>query len=283
MSASHVRPSVLQIGANSHSTSTAFVHDPVPRLIANGWRAVLVEPQPDAAVALRHHYAGREDQVRVVEAAFCPSATARAMPLYFVNATKTLGANESDVRCVGDAIFGTASFSKAQVLRHQRWYRFTPSQCMACARRLGRPLPPTCMRRVYTDNLDVLTVPCASPEQLLASASSRTSSSRGIDALIVDVEGEDDRVVNRYLDLLAGAVPPPVVVYEHVHLGDARNAALRVRLRGAGMRPFNWASMRSPPARSMPPATWNHLRRVLRGSERDNAVWVRIDQAPGVS
>ena len=131
--------SVLQVGANAHSKAVAFSHDPVPRLIARGFSAVLVEPQPFAAESLRKAYA-HNSLVRVVQAAFCPDASATTVPLWFINGTKNLGSNESDVRCAGAAISGTASFSRAHVMQHQRFYKFTPSRCANCARELGRAL-----------------------------------------------------------------------------------------------------------------------------------------------
>ena len=273
--------SVLQVGANAHSKAVAFSHDPVPRLIARGFSAVLVEPQPFAAESLRKAYA-HNSLVRVVQAAFCPDASATTVPLWFINGTKNLGSNESDVRCAGAAISGTASFSRAHVMQHQRFYKFTPSQCANCARELGRALPPTCMRQLYSANLEVANVPCARPEHILPTARAISSSSSGgggggsnmVDVLVVDVEGEDDRVVARYLEL-AGGVPPYVLVYEHVHLRKPRKAALVARLERAGMRPYVHAAMREPPAHELPARAWSMLRHHLaRVSPKDNTVWV---------
>ena len=272
-------PIVLQVGANSHSDDAAFAHDPVPRLIARvGWGAILVEPQPEAAASLRDRYRSKAPRVAVVEAAFCPDAAARSVPLYFINGTRTLGSNESDVRCVGKAISGTASFSKPHVLQHQRWYRFTPSQCATCSKLLGRALPPTCMRRVYLDNLEVANVPCAAVHQLLPSntTSAAAGSRVGADVVVVDVEGEDDKVVGRYLDLVAP--PPSVLVYEHAHLRTPRRAALASRLRAAGMVPYRAAETKAPPGSLAGLRThhWTAMRRVLaRVNTNDNAVWVR--------
>ena len=138
------------------------------------------------------------------------------IPLYFINGSRTLGANESDVRCLGDVVSGTASFSKALVMAHQRFYRYTPSQCASCATRLGRQLPPTCMRRVYADNLDVLQVRCAHAGQLFgvnATGVDRQAPPGSVSLLVVDAEGEDDRVVARMLAILGGEAPS-VLVYE---------------------------------------------------------------------
>ena len=305
-------PLVLQIGANSHSEDFAFAHDPVPRLIAKGWSAILIEPQPTAASALRAKYASNV-QISVVQAAFCPDATARLVPLYFINGTKSLGANESDIRCVGEAILGTASFSRSHVLQFQRWYRYTPSQCAKCAKRLGRPLPPTCMRQLYTANLDVADVPCARPEQIVATSgggSGGSSSSGGsggnsgsgrggredelhshrrpADAVIVDVEGEDDHVVLRYLELTAALGRPSVLVYEHAHLRSNRRSALESLLQLAGMTPYRHAEMKQPPpGRLQEPSErrhWATMRHILaRVNTHDNAVWVRAAALGGAA
>lgn len=200
----------------------------------------------------------------------CQDGATSSVPLYFINGSKTLGANESDVRCLGDAISGTASFTKNLILGHQRFYKFTPSQCEKCAARLGRPLPMTCMKRVYTDNLDVINVPCARSADLLG----------GPDAaqlVVVDAEGEDDHVVARLLDIGRG-VPPPVLIYEQSHLRPARRAALAQRLRDVGMRTYNRTAHRMPPRSgsvSLSPSSWTQIRHVLaRIDARDNAGWV---------
>ena len=268
-------PGLLQIGANSHSQSMAFDHDPVPWLIARGWAATLVEPQPDAVAKLQSRYQGNTG-VRVVQAAVCADATTESMPLYFINGSRTLGSNESDARCLGDAVAGTASFSKQHVLSHQRFYRFTPSQCAACAARLGRALPPTCMKRAYADNLDVLQVPCAPAAQVLKPLGDGGGSSR-VALIVIDAEGEDDHVAMRLLEMRLGQ-PPAVLVYEHSHLRPSRHAALKTKLRDAGMRPYNrsGAALRlGEDAPAMPAASWAQLRRALvRVEARDNSVWL---------
>ena len=292
--------------------SAAFAHDPVPWLISHGWSATLVEPQPSPAASLRRRY-GSHALVRIVQAAVCPDGAMAAVPLFFVNGSRTLGANESDIRCLGDVVSGTASFSKAHVVAHQRFYRFTPSQCMGCSERLGRPLPPTCMKRVYTDNLDMISVPCAQPDQMplggrggaSASAAAIRSAHRRPHArasadgsgdsslaaaaprarerlasaslVVVDAEGEDDRVVGRLLEM-AGGVPPPVLVYEQAHLRSSRRAALASRLRAAGLAVYNRTRARTPPG-GLGPTTWSQLRHALaRLDSRDNALWVARPQ-----
>lgn len=269
-------PHVVQVGANAHSGAAAFAHDPVPYLITKGgWRATLVEPQPAAAAALRASYEANKD-VDVLQAAFCADASMSSAPLYFINGSKTLGANESDVRCEpGGAISGTASFSKAQVLQHQRFYRFTPSQCSACAARLGRPLPPTCMKRIYTDNLDTLDVRCVRTSDLTA------AHQRTIDALVVDAEGQDAVVVTRVLDDHRAALeaPPTVIVYEHVHLKAASRTRLGTRLVAAGLSPYRARAPNVFPEG----LAWQSLRHVLkRVNTLDNSVWVVNKSAEAV-
>ena len=274
-------PTVLQIGANAHSADAAFAHDPVPWLIGHGWAATLVEPQPGPARSLRKRYTGNPS-VRVVQGAFCPDSASSTVPLYFVNGSKTLGANESDIRCLGEkgAVSGTASFSRALVAGNQRFYRFTPSQCANCAKMLGRPLPPTCMRRVYADNLDVVNVSCVRQATELfdsgAAASSESSSAR-ISLAVIDCEGEDDHVVGRLLEMISGQ-PPEVLVYEQSHLKGHRRSTLASKLRALGMTTYNRSTMKQPPAGSaLSQASWGHLRHVLNrmDTSRDNAAWTR--------
>lgn len=277
-------PTLLQIGANSHGDSPGFLHDPAPKLISKHWAAVLVEPQPSAAMALRHRYEGNR-RVRVVQAALCPDGSPASMVLHFINGSRTLGANESDVRCMfDDAISGTASFSRAHVVAHQRWYRKTPSQCARCSEKLGRPLPPTCLRRVYTDNLDSIDVPCASAAQLLPDSGSNHQSTdsaqhvstRAADFVVVDTEGADDMVISRYLQLAPR--PPALLVFERTFIPGRRWKALSTLLRAAGLQPYNRTAMRKVPRGSeLRLADWRMLRAVIslgsRDFLRDNSVW----------
>lgn len=283
---------VLQIGANGHTKGiAAFHHDPVPFLIKRGWSATLVEPQPRLANRLRQNYAAMNSTVGVVQAAVCPEAMALSVPLYFVNGSRTLGANESDIRCLGDDVSsGTASFSRGLVLSHQRHYRFTPSQCALCAAALGRPLPPNCMRRVYEANLDVMHVPCARAADVLptgdgggdgssaaAGIIAAATARRRLTVLVVDAEGEDDHVVVRLLDMMGSSGPPTVIIYEQVHMRAARRAALAKRLRESGMRIYNRTAMRTPPrgrAAELSAVRWNQLRSVLSRTGPDNAAWI---------
>ena len=81
---------MLQIGANSHSEDFAFAHDPVPRLIAKGWSAILIDTAHCGIAMKNMHQASRWRMSRQ----FCPDVTARLVPLLFINGTKSLGANE---------------------------------------------------------------------------------------------------------------------------------------------------------------------------------------------
>ena len=94
---------VLQVGANVRSELAIFGHDPVPRLIARGWAAILMEPQPALADALRLHYS-EYSRVTIVPEAFCADGSTASAALWYINATATLGSNESDARCIGNAI-----------------------------------------------------------------------------------------------------------------------------------------------------------------------------------
>ena len=84
---------LVQIGAHRHEGG----HDPSPSLIQSGWSAILFEPQPDAAAALRDKYRANP-RVRVIEAAVCTNATQQSARLWSLNMTRNLGSNVSDVR-----------------------------------------------------------------------------------------------------------------------------------------------------------------------------------------
>ena len=264
--------SVLQIGANSHGADIAFSHDPVPTLIRQGWRATLVEPQPVAAGKLRAAYAATNGRVRVLEAAFCSEPGVSSVPLYFINGSRTLGSNESDIRCIGGdgAISGTASFSRQHVMAHQRFYKFTPSQCRSCAARLGRPLPPTCMRRVYADNLQMLDVRCVRTEDVAPDA-------RSPDAVVIDAEGQDGKIVLRLLDDFRthGARMPFVIVYEHAHLRAGHKQQLAASLQALGFSPYR--SGKAARGSALPNGmAWTAMRHALnRVNAVENSLWVR--------
>ena len=189
---------------------------------------------------------------------------------FHINTTpKSFGANHSDVRCLGDlgAISGTASLTRRQVLTHQRHYKYTPSQCAACAQRLGHPLPPTCMARVYLDNVENASVPCM---QL-----SRLSISRPTDVLVIDAEGHDAGIVMRFLDELMGSALPHALVYEHAHLRGTTRSMLAKRLSAAGM--VRAGELRRPSKR-LPSHGWTALRHALALVDgKDNSVWVLND------
>lgn len=261
---------ILQVGANSHGASFAHAHDPVPYLISHGWAATLIEPQPQAAAALRERYGGNS-AVAVRAEAVCTTDDAEYTTLWLINTTKTIGSNHSDARCLGDlaAISGTASLSRKQVLQYQRFYRFTPSQCAACSQRLGRPLPPSCMSRVYLDNLENVSVPCVPL---------RAASEWAADVLVVDAEGHDADVVARYLEVVK-ATPPRALVYEHAHLRGTIRLQLAHRLSAAGMVRHDTGRHRST-RRGQQPWGWAALRHVLaRVDVKDNSVWVLNDTA----
>jgi hypothetical protein len=264
-------PTVLQIGANYHGGSRSHMHDPVPILIEHGWSATLIEPQAAAVAALHDKYRGNP-AVEVRQEAVCAEAEDASVTLWFVNTSHALGSNHSDPRCLGDlgAIQGTASVTRKLVLQNQRFYRYTPSQCKACAARLQRPLPPNCMSRVYLDNLQNSSVPC-----------SRLASLRTADVLIVDAEGLDAVVVRRYLQV--ASKPPSALVYEHAHLPGSTRLALAAHLKALGMERFTatmakarWPTFRrwSHQRQKLGPR-WDILRRVLlRVEARDNSVWL---------
>ena len=262
---------VVQVGANTHSASYAFSHDPVPYMISHGWSATLIEPQPQHVAKLRERYSSNS-AVAVRAEAVCTDMTQTSTTLWYINTTsKSFGANHSDVRCLGDlgAISGTASLTRRQVLTHQRHYKYTPSQCAACAQRLGHPLPPTCMARVYLDNVENASVPCMQLSTL--------SIAHPTDVLVVDAEGHDADIVMRFLDELMGSALPHALVYEHAHLRGTTRSMLAKRLSAAGM--VRAGDLRRPSKR-LPSHGWTALRHALALVDgKDNSVWVLNDSA----
>ena len=157
---------VVQVGAHDHHRGS---NDIVPQLIKRGWRALLVEPQPNNIAKLQTLYAHVTERVRVAEAAICANETQPSITLYHMNGTATLGSNHSDIRCLGRDTFVTAieSLNRAHVQRFQGQYYLTPKQCRKCSLRLKRPLPPNCMRHVFNHNIKERVVRCVSVVDLI--------------------------------------------------------------------------------------------------------------------
>lgn len=215
---------VLQVGANDHS----FADDTVVRLaMAAGWDAVLLEPTPAQYGRLAARYAG-EPRVHLVREAVCPgtrsSCPAKRLPIWTVdttNATGNWGSAHADVRCLSsmygmadhEQVSGYASLSRQHVLEHEYLYQFNGAGCARCAARLGRSLPPDCMKDVLRANLVQRTVACACLARLLRDAAER---GKRVRMLVVDAEGFDATVLAEYP---LETHPPARIILETTHAG----------------------------------------------------------------
>ena len=288
---------VVQVGANTHrDTCVRNCHDPTPRLIEMGWSALLFEPLPSAAALLRSKYASRHTMVRVMPAAVCPNASSTDVRFWTVDPNGNATGNESDVRCLGrDYLDGQiASTSKKQVLGAGLAAKFTPTQCLRCSRKLGRVMPPTCLKRAISDNLVSFSVPCLRIAETLSSlgAVGGSGGSGGGGGgggggsewrrpapphlLVIDAEGFDSHVAANYFT--SGMSAPGVVIYEQTHLKGSQRAKMHAMLRMAGMTPYNKSrfafdvgSRGAPdPMRELVGLLWPPMQRIF----HENAVWV---------
>ena len=197
---------------------------------------MLVEPQPWAAKRLRMRYAARGERVRVLQAAICPAGVTSTVTMHTINGSNIAmhGTNHSDPRCLNDEMrFEVASLSRRFVAGFQQGFRRTPYQCRQCAKRIGRALPETCMRRVIRDNMVSFTVPCASFKNSSHAAAFGTPPH----VLFVDAEGYDDIILQQYFD--EGLEAPPLLVYERSHLSQLKRARLAELLRQRGMEQWD--------------------------------------------
>eukprot|EP00966_Prymnesium_polylepis_P018944 436528-Prymnesium_polylepis.1 len=227
-------PLLLQVGAHRHQEvhdSHNTIHDPVIRLIQQGFQAVLIEPLPYAARELRQKYGGNP-RVRVVEAAVCPPEdTARPpsrLPFYFLNGTSSYGSNTSDIRCLGRQIREElASLSEQHVRGHQRLYRpVTARQCRWCSEKLRRPMPNDCLKDVIVANMQTAWVRCTMIADELP---------RPPDLLVIDAERYDYKLLVQYNQ--SGIAPPSRVIYEQAHLPGGVVHAANTLLRSWGLAP----------------------------------------------
>eukprot|EP00316_Scyphosphaera_apsteinii_P010124 CAMPEP_0119319720 /NCGR_PEP_ID=MMETSP1333-20130426/50153_1 /TAXON_ID=418940 /ORGANISM="Scyphosphaera apsteinii, Strain RCC1455" /LENGTH=250 /DNA_ID=CAMNT_0007326199 /DNA_START=92 /DNA_END=844 /DNA_ORIENTATION=+ len=184
------RPLLVQVGANEHVSH----HDPAVGAIARGWRAVLLEPMPAFAATLKLKYATEiaSRGVRVVDAAVCDSKcrdTTRTVYYFDHNGTRNLGSNSSDPRCAPSWLNELSSFSRHHVLSHQARMRVAPKVCTACAAKLRRPLPMSCLSRILLDNLAQSTVRCMCLQQLLS------KHERYVALLMIDAQGHDAQIL----------------------------------------------------------------------------------------
>ena len=86
--------------------------------------------------------------------------------VWFVNTSRReyLEANESDSRCLRlpglTWIKEIASVYKSHLRKHGEALSRTERRCRWCSKIVGRRLPPTCMRRLISDNMERIDVPC---------------------------------------------------------------------------------------------------------------------------
>ena len=217
--------SLVQIGANDHSDHYNNP-DPAPKAVERGWRSLLFEPMHTAFERLRRRY-GNAKHVRLVNGAVCASARLRCtghQTMWWVdpsNDTGNWGSNQSDGRCIDHAatwVHEIASLSREHLMSMQRFLEWRPAKCTACAKRLQRPLPPSCMSRLILDNTVRQTVPCVCVSQELRRIYGPIS------LLVIDTEGYDLEVLQQ---VPFGTVPIWRVVYEtsHLSLRDTHAAA----------------------------------------------------------
>ena len=166
---------VVQVGGGGHhfADNSADDHDPVPGLIALGWRALLLEPLPLAFDGLRARYSSSR-RVSILNAAVCDSCDEQARLMWAVslsNATGNWGSAEADGRCAqqpGVRIGSVSSLSKEYMLRQHTLVGRRPKRCSSCSKMVGRRLKPTCMREIIRRNLVSERVPCACLKRELA-------------------------------------------------------------------------------------------------------------------
>ena len=241
---------LVQIGANSHQKNAADP-DPGPACLRLGWRAVLIEPMPQAFAALGRRYSSStNERVRLINAAICArlprKATAAACDggerraIWFVdtsNATGNWGSNRSDARClVGSGLYGwvaeIASLERQHLLRHSQLLhesRASERRCAACAQTLGRPLPRDCVAEMITKNLRSAQVPClclsraglgldGASHDAAGAKPPPLATPRAVTLLVIDTEGHDLEVLRQWP---FASLPAFRVVFEARHMSDA--------------------------------------------------------------
>ena len=126
------------------------------------------------------------------------------------------------------------------------------------------------MRRVYADNLQVLDVRCIRTEDVATAA-------RSPDAVVIDAEGQDGKIVLRLLDDFRahGVRMPSVIVYEHAHLRAAQKQQLAASLQQLGFSPYR--SGKAAKGSALPNGmAWTAMRHALnRVNAVENSLWVR--------
>ena len=192
---------VVQVGAHGHrDTSYHNTADQVPKMIAKGATALLIEPQTYFADLLRRTYADNPG-VRVVNQAVC-SKEKRKARFYSVRLDNpsTYGSLHADGRCANKTINAgstsgwiteIASLSKNQVMKQAYLFSYSPKQCRACSSALEHALPDNCMKNIVRDNLQESIVSCVQWNTLLPPG-------KRVDFLMIDVEGHERSVISSF-------------------------------------------------------------------------------------
>ena len=189
---------LVQVGAYDHAPQGHLEHDPAPGLVSRGWKSILIEPIVPIFERLKANYASRTRAgLRIVNAAVCPRCDMPSPRMHFLDvaSNSSFGSRDSDVRCMNQSglrwVTEIASFSARHLLKHEYLFSRMPRKCEACGKALGRPLTPSCMRRLISKNIRTVPVPCFCLRSELASEPTVT-------LLTVDAEGHDFDVLNSY-------------------------------------------------------------------------------------
>ena len=251
---------VVQIGANDHSKTYmkgkdhdgfGAGGDPVPLLIAAGWRALLFEPIPYLFARLSERYRNQVPRVQCVPSAvgICAGGPLRLWGIDFTNVTGNWGTQRADARCFQDM---PSSFSWVRELatgsrerlpfRYGRAFRPVdaggpkeqPAACARCAARLHTSLPPDCLRLAIDENVQPTDTPCAGRGKLRRLLPNRNMSAAAL--LVIDVEGFDADALEVFP---FESVQIWRVVFEATLLSAKDYARANRRLRSQG---FRWVS-----------------------------------------
>ena len=267
---------VVQIGANDHSKKYikgddqdgfGAGGDPVPLLIAAGWRALLFEPIPYLFARLSERYRDQAPRVQCISSAvgICAGGPLRLWGIDFTNATGNWGTQRADARCLYEMpssyswVGELATAARARIPSvYGRVFKPVkvggpleqPAACARCAARLHTSLPPDCLRWVINANVRPTDTPCAGRGKLRHLLPNRSISAAAL--LVIDVEGFDADVLEVFP---FESVQVWRVIFEAslLTVNDYTRANKRLRSQG-----FRWVS-------------------GDRGSGGDHVVWHHLD------
>lgn len=172
----------LQVGAND-----GFFHDPLHKFIKrDGWKGVLLEPQPFVFNEFLSRLYANDPEVVPVNAAL--DYTDGKRHIYKISFSNSRWAT------------GLTSFSKTAIQE-----AITSGHVDRCAKRYGESVPET-----QDDYIQEEVVACICPETLFEKYGLQK-----IDWLQIDAEGYDFEIIKM---LNIGVSAPEVIVFEHSHL-----------------------------------------------------------------